>query len=137
MSGELPIVYCAVPILSFAFNSTFSMEILLVRFTLLISRSSCRFYWYVGYFAVKKVAVGQSHSYLLSTLREVCGTQCRPFVPHSYEVCRFVSSRSYTTHISSHITIHGSNRLNSQRSDQGCLHCSKQLVMAVLIPLPY
>ena len=42
----------------------------------------------LGHFAVKKIAVGQSHSYLLNILREVRGFRC---------VC-VVAAASLTSH---------------------------------------
>ncbi len=44
-------------------------------------------YCWTGYFAVKKVAVGQSHSYLLNTIREVCQAMYDTRVVGSLSTC--------------------------------------------------
>ncbi len=49
---------------------------------------------YVGYFAVKKVAVGQSHSYLLNTLREVRSCRSSRIYAHLLKVVRTLCAGS-------------------------------------------
>ena len=64
----------------------------------------------LGHFAVKKIAVGESHAYLLQILREVCHLKKLQLTKKKFTLdstARFVSLRDFTILISSRITMLG------------------------------
>jgi hypothetical protein len=90
---------------------------------------NCRLIPLTGYFAVKKIAVGESHSYLLKTLREVGNSVIASSVISSRVLfVRYAFLNASTIPTLLHTTMHGSSTVKSPISVRKSRLCSSSFL---------